>query len=159
MIMETKKIVLALLLGASFGFLLQKGGVAKYDILMGALLLEDFTVFKVMLSAIFSGMIGVAILYKLGWVELHIKPLRYVANTIGGLVFGVGFALAGYCPGTEAAAIGQGNYDAIVSGAGMLVGSYLFAESYLYMKRIQDRWNLGEKMIYDFRTKKHAEFK
>jgi hypothetical protein len=149
--MKVKRFLLALLLGSCFGFLLQKGGVAKYDILMGALLLEDFTVFKVMLSAIFVGMIGVSTLYKLGYIELHIKPLRYVANSVGGLIFGVGFALAGYCPGTEAAAIGQGNFDAIVSASGMIVGSYLFAESYLTMKRIQDKWNLGKKMIYDFR--------
>lgn len=157
--LSLKKYLLALLLGGTFGFLLQKGGVAKYDILVGALLLQDFTVFKVMGTAIVVGCIGIVCLYKAGWIELHIKPFQYVANVIGGLLFGVGFGLAGYCPGTEAAAIGQGNYDALVSAAGMIAGSFAYAIAFPQMKRIKERWDLGERMLYDFRNearpKKH----
>lgn len=123
-----KQLALGLLFGLAFGFLLQKGGVAKYHVLMGVLLLEDFTVIKVMLSAIVAGMIGVFALYALGLVELHLKPTRYAANLLGGLLFGVGFALLGYCPGTGAAALGQGNYDAIAGVLGLMAGSYLYAE-------------------------------
>ena len=112
-----KQLALGLLFGLAFGFLLQKGGVAKYHILLGVLLLEDFTVIKVMLSAIIVGMVGVLTMNRLGLVELHLKPTRYAANVLGGLVFGVGFALIGYCPGTGAAALGQGNYDAIGGSA------------------------------------------
>ena len=111
-----------------FGFVLQKGGVAKYPVLLGALLLEDFTVMKVMLTAIVVGCIGIFSLHALGLVKLHIKPTRYAANIIGGLLFGVGFALLGYCPGTGAAALGQGNWDAIAGVLGLMAGSYLFAE-------------------------------
>lgn len=125
----TRQLVLGLLFGLIFGFLLQKGGVAKYHILLGVLLLEDFTVVKVMLSAIIVGSIGVFSLYALGLVKLHIKPTRYAANISGGLLFGVGFALIGYCPGTGAAALGQGNWDAIAGVAGLMLGSYLFAEA------------------------------
>jgi len=125
---SSKQLVLGLLFGVMFGFLLQKGGVAKYHILLGALLLEDFTVVKVMLTAIIVGSIGIFGLHSLRLVELHIKPTRYAANIIGGLVFGVGFALIGYCPGTGAAALGQGNWDAIAGIAGLMIGSYLFAE-------------------------------
>ena len=103
---NAKQLLLGLLFGIVFGFLLQKGGVAKYHILLGVLLLEDFTVIKVMLSAIIVGMLGVFTLHALGLVELHIKPTRYAANILGGLLFGVGFALIGYCPGTGAAASG-----------------------------------------------------
>lgn len=124
-----KQLVLGLLFGLIFGFLLQKGGVAKYHILLGVLLLEDFTVVKVMLTAIVVGSIGVFSLYALGLVKLHVKPTRYAANIIGGLIFGVGFALIGYCPGTGAAALGQGNWDAIAGVAGLMIGSYLFAEA------------------------------
>ncbi|MDP3720520.1 MAG: YeeE/YedE thiosulfate transporter family protein [Acidobacteriota bacterium] len=126
---STRQLVLGLLFGLIFGFLLQKGGVAKYHILLGVLLLEDFTVVKVMLSAIIVGSIGVFSLYALGLVKLHIKPTRYAANISGGLLFGVGFALIGYCPGTGAAALGQGNWDAIAGVAGLMLGSYLFAEA------------------------------
>ena len=126
---STKQLVLGLIFGVVFGLLLQKGGVAKYHILLGVLLLEDFTVVKVMLTAIIVGSVGVFSLFALGLVKLHVKPTRYAANIIGGLVFGVGFALIGYCPGTGAAALGQGNWDAIAGVVGLMIGSYLFAEA------------------------------
>jgi uncharacterized protein len=123
-----KQLVLGAIFGVLFGFLLQKGGVAKYHVLVGALLLEDFTVLKVMLTAIIVGSIGIFSLHAFGLVKLHIKPTRYAANILGGLLFGVGFALMGYCPGTGAAALGQGNWDALAAIVGLMVGSYIFAE-------------------------------
>jgi uncharacterized protein len=87
--------------GVIFGFLLQKGGVAKYEVLIGMLLLEDYTVVKVMLSAVVVGMIGIYALHTAGLVKLHIKPTRYGANALGGMLFGIGFGLAAYCPGTR----------------------------------------------------------
>jgi uncharacterized protein len=114
--------------GVIFGFLLQKGGVAKFHVLIGQLLLVDFTVLKVMLSAIVVGALGIHVMHRAGIVELHLKPTRYASNIIGGLLFGVGFAFAAYCPGTGAAALGQGSYDAIPMMVGMIGGSYLFAE-------------------------------
>lgn len=126
---SVNQLVLGLLFGILFGFLLQKGGVAKYHVLLGVLLLEDFTVVKVMLTAITVGTVGVLALHALGLVKLHVKPTRYAANIVGGLIFGVGFALIGYCPGTGAAALGQGNLDAFAGVAGLMIGSYLFAEA------------------------------
>lgn len=126
--LSASQLALGLFFGILFGFLLQKGGVAKYHILIGMLLLEDFTVVKVMMTAIVVGSIGIFGLYALGLVKLHIKPTRYAANILGGLLFGVGFGLMGYCPGTGAAALGQGNLDAIGGVLGLMAGSYLFAE-------------------------------
>lgn len=128
------------LFGILFGFLLQKGGVAKYHILIGSLLLEDFTVMKVMLTAIIVGGIGVFSLHALGLVKLNIKPTRYAANIIGGLVFGVGFGLLGYCPGTGAAALGQGNWDVLAGIVGLLLGSYLFAELSGVLAKTINKW-------------------
>lgn len=91
---------------------------AGIGVLIGALLLEDLTVVKVMLSAILVGMIGVFTLHGLGKVQLHIEPTRLAAQISGGLVFGVGFALLAYCPGTGAAALGQGNWDALLASPG-----------------------------------------
>lgn len=135
-----KQLVLGLLFGILFGFLLQKGGVAKYHILIGALLLEDFTVIKVMLTAIIVGMVGIFALHSLGLVKLHIKPTRYAANVLGGLLFGVGFALLSYCPGTGAAALGQGNFDALAGVLGLLAGSYLYAEASGFLGRTVEKW-------------------
>lgn len=133
-----KTLALGLLFGVLFGFLLQKGGVAKFHVLIGQLLLEDFTVAKVMLSAVVVGALGIHFMHRAGLVELHIKPTRYASNIIGGLLFGTGFALSAYCPGTGAAAIGQGNYDAIAMVLGMIAGSYLFAEMSGWINRRVD---------------------
>lgn len=117
--------------GIVFGFLLQKGGATKYDVIVGQLLLTDFTVLKIMLSAVLIGMPGIYAMKTLGWVELNPKSGSAGMNIIGGLIFGVGFAVLGYCPGTIAGAIGDGALDAAIGGlAGILIGSGLFAALY-----------------------------
>jgi len=105
-----KKVISALIFGLAFGFLLQKGGVGKYHILLGQLLLQDWTVVKIMMTAVVVGMVGIFALHHFAKVNLHIKPTKLGPNIIGGLVFGAGFALIGYCPGTGAAALGWLSY-------------------------------------------------
>jgi hypothetical protein len=123
------------LFGIVFGFLLQKGGVTKYDVIVGQLLLTDFTVLKIMLSSVVTGMIGIHLMKSLGWIQLDPKPGSWGKNAIGGLIFGLGFALLGYCPGTIAGAIGNGYLDATVGGLiGILFGSGLFAAVYPRVK-------------------------
>jgi uncharacterized protein len=144
------QLALGLLFGIVFGFLLQKGGVGKYEVLIGMLLLRDFTVLKVMLTAVVVGMIGIYALHAAGMVKLHIKPTRYGANVLGGLLFGVGFGLAAYCPGTSATAIGQGNYDALAVILGLIAGSYLFAEASGWIARTISPWGeRGELTLAD----------
>ena len=144
---SANQLVLGLLFGVIFGFLLQKGGVAKYHVLLGVLLLEDFTVVKVMLTAIVVGTVGIFSLHAIGLVKLHVKPTRYVANILGGLLFGVGFALIGYCPGTGAAALGQGNWDAIAGVIGLMAGSYLFAETSGLLGKTVMKWGDRGKLM------------
>lgn len=140
----------AALFGLVFGFLLQKGGVGKFNVLIGQLLLQDFTVAKVMLTAIVVGMIGIFSLHHFGKVELHLKPTRIGANAIGGLLFGAGFALLGYCPGTVAVALGQGSWDALFGIAGLVAGSWVFAEASGWSKRTVETWgNLGKVQLPD----------
>ncbi len=144
------QLVLGLVFGLVFGFLLQKSGVAKYEVLMGQLLLTDFTVMKVMLSAILVGMVGIFGMHRLGLVKLHVKPTRFAANIVGGLTFGAGLALLGYCPGTGAAAFGQGNYDALAGMLGILAGSYLYAEMSDFLgSTIQKIGSRGQIMLAD----------
>lgn len=140
----------ALVFGLAFGFLLQKGGVAKLDILVGVLLLENFVVVQVMLSAIIVGMMGMHLLERRGLLERQIKETVYGSNVIGGLIFGVGFGLIAYCPGTDAAAVGQGNFDAVVGMLGMILGSYLFALSSRATSRtVGDRGRRGKITLAD----------
>lgn len=145
---ENKKIqlIIGLIIGIFFGFFLQKGGVTNYNIIIGQLLLTDFTVFKVMLSAVIVGMLGVYFLRSLGYAQLHPKPGSLGATVIGGLIFGVGFAVLGYCPGTVAGAVGQGFLDALFGGiVGMLIGAGLFASLYPKLqKKILNKGYFGE---------------
>ena len=117
--------------GIVFGFLLQKGGATKYDVILGQLLLTDFTVVKIMLSAVVTGMIGIHALKAMKKVDLQLKSGSVGKNVIGGLIFGVGFAVLGYCPGTISGAIGNGYLDALTGGlVGIIIGSALFAAAY-----------------------------
>ena len=131
---HTKKglqLCLGLMIGIVFGFLLQKGGATRYGVIIGQLLLQDFTVVKIMLSAVVTGMIGVHLLQSLKMARLHLKSGSLGQNVIGGLIFGIGFGLLGYCPGTVAGAAGQGSLDAIFGGiVGMLIGAAFFAAIY-----------------------------
>ena len=129
------RLVSGLLFGIVFGFLLQKGGVTKYDVIINQLLLTDFTVVKVMLSAIVVGMIGLYAMQGLGWIRLRPKSGSWGKNAMGGLIFGLGFALLGYCPGTIAGAIGSGYLDAVTAGLfGIILGSGLLAAVYPRLK-------------------------
>jgi hypothetical protein len=130
----------AIIFGSIFGFLLQKGGVGKYHVLEGQLLLQDFTVAKIMLSAILVGMVGLYFLHNLAQTKMHILPTKIGSNIIGGLIFGVGFALAGYCPGTGAVALGQGALPAVIFITGLVVGSYLYAEASQFLRRTVETW-------------------
>ena len=120
-----------LLTGLVFGFLLQKGQVAKYRVILGQFLFTDYTVLKIMLTAIVVGAIGVWGMLQLGMIQhLHVKPAVLAANAIGGLIFGVGMSLLGYCPGTGVAAMGEGSRHARWGFAGMIVGAAAFAAAY-----------------------------
>ncbi len=127
---------LGLLSGLVFGFLLQKGGLTEYDVILGQLLLTDFTVVKVMLSAILVGMVGVFVMRWMGLVRLQIKPGSMGSTVLGGIIFGVGFAVLGYCPGTAAAAFGAGAIDALVGMVGIVIGAGIFARLYPVLDRL-----------------------
>lgn len=129
-----------LITGVLFGFLLQKGRVARYDMQVGAMRFIDMTVFKFMLSAIAVAMVGLHILADLGQVAFSVKAVNLGANIVGGLLFGVGWAVGGYCPGTSAAALGEGRYDALWLILGGLVGTALYAEVYPAMQSTVLAW-------------------
>ncbi|MFW6115050.1 MAG: YeeE/YedE thiosulfate transporter family protein [Thermodesulfobacteriota bacterium] len=141
---------LASVIGFCFGFLLQRGGVTRYDIIMGQLLLYDWTVAKIILMAILTGMVGVYFMNSKGLARLHIKSGSVGATVIGGLIFGIGFGILGYCPGTMAGAAGQGSLDALFGGViGMLLGTGAYARVYPYLSRsILKAGDFGELTIH-----------
>ncbi len=124
-----------LIIGVAFGFLLQKGGVTKYDVIIGQLRLIDFTVIQIIFTAIIVTMLGISFLYPRKILEVKTKAGSLKNSVIGGLIFGVGFGLLGYCPGTIAGAVGNGYLDAITGGLlGIIFGSALFAFLYPELK-------------------------
>jgi hypothetical protein len=134
-----------LVTGILFGFFLQKGRVLRYDKQLGALRFQDFTIIKFMLSHIIVAMVGIYLLYDLGLVKLSIKATVLGGVVGGGLIFGVGWGMLGYCPGTSLGALGEGRWDAIFGIMGMLVGAGLFAEAYPLLKTTVLTWgNYGK---------------
>ena len=141
----TNQLIYGLVTGILFGFFLQRGQVLRYDKQIGALRLMDMTILKFMLTAIFIGSVGIYLLKDLGLVKLSIKSTVLGATIIGGLIFGLGWGLLGYCPGTSMGAIGEGRWDGLWGLLGMLAGAAVYAESYPLMKRTVLTWgDLGK---------------
>ncbi|MDI6854349.1 MAG: YeeE/YedE thiosulfate transporter family protein [Deltaproteobacteria bacterium] len=131
--------------GILFGFLLQRGQVLRYEKQLGALRLLDMTIVKFMLSSILVAMVGIYLLFDLGLVKLSVKPTILGGNILGGLVFGVGWGLFGFCPGTAVGAAGEGRWGVLWGIAGMIVGAAVFAETYPFLKSTVLTWgNLGK---------------
>ena len=126
--------------GILFGFFLQKGRVLRYDKQIGALRLKDMTIVKFMLSHVVVAMVGIYFLNDLGIVKLSLKPTILGGVVIGGLIFGLGWGLIGYCPGTSVGALGEGRLDALWGIAGMLVGAGIYAETFPYLQRTVLTW-------------------
>ena len=124
-------LAIALLLGIGFGFCLERAGFGSARKLTAVFYLYDMSVVKVMFTAIVTTMVGVFALSAIGvldFKELYLEPTNLVAQALGGLVFGAGFIVGGYCPGTSIAAIATGRKDGLLFALGMLVGVYAYAE-------------------------------
>lgn len=129
-----------LISGVLFGFFLQKARVIRYDKQIAALRLIDMTIVKFLLSAIITGAAGVYIIHSLGIAKPLILPTIFGANIIGGLIFGIGWGLLGYCPGTSLGALGEGRYDALWGIIGMITGAGLYAEAFPKMQQTIRTW-------------------
>jgi len=124
-------LALAVLLGIGFGYCLERAGFGSARKLTAVFYLHDKSVVKVMFTAIVTTMVGLFALSSAGVLalsDLYIEPTSYAAQLLGGLVFGAGFVVGGYCPGTSVAGIATGKKDAMVFAVGMLAGVMAYAE-------------------------------
>lgn len=129
----------AVVLGFGFGFVLERAGFGSARKLTAVFYFYDMAVVKVMFTAIVTAMAGLWLLSGAGALdlaELYVEPTNYAGAAIGGLIFGTGFVIGGYCPGTAVAACATGRLDAAAFLTGMLGGVYLFAEIFQNV----DRW-------------------
>jgi uncharacterized membrane protein YedE/YeeE len=121
-------IVKALVLGLLFGWSLHKAGLTHYARIVNVYRFRDMTVMRFMLTALVVGAFAIQAGIDLGFAaSAPIPPTSMPANVVGGVVFGVGMATAGYCPGTIVAEAGEGRLDAWVAGlSGLVVGAIVF---------------------------------
>ena len=116
-------LAIALVLGLGFGFCLERAGFGSARKLTAVFYLFDMAVVKVMFTAIVTCMTGIALLSAIGAVdisEFYVEPTALPAQILGGLLFGAGFMVGGYCPGTSMAAIATGRKDGFAFAGGFL---------------------------------------
>ncbi|MFA6000509.1 MAG: YeeE/YedE thiosulfate transporter family protein [Thermoleophilia bacterium] len=151
---NTKALVAGLLTGIAFGAILQRAGASSFTMIVNMLRLKDLTIMKFLFIAIAVGSVGIYTVDSLGGIGLKanigIAPVYLLALTVGGLIFGVGWALAGYCPGTALVAMGQGKIDAFVTVLGGLVGAFTLVLTWDYIQpTLEGNFNYGSKSLAD----------
>ena len=123
----------AMLIGLLFGFALERAGFGSSRRLAGIFYFRDMTVLRVMFTALITAMLGLSLLVALGWIDLasqvYLLPTVYGAQIVGGLIFGVGFVLSGWCPGTGAVGLASGKLDALVFLVGVVIGAIVYNET------------------------------
>jgi uncharacterized membrane protein YedE/YeeE len=115
-----------LILGFLFGAILQYASLNKYNVISGLALRENFAVAKAIAIAIGIGAILLNIEIAMGFASYHVKPFVVGGLILGGLIFGSGMAILGYCPGTLAISAGEGSLDAVIGIVGGLFGGFFY---------------------------------
>jgi uncharacterized protein len=115
-----------LLLGVIFGAIMQRAHILRFDNQLKLLLFKDFRVLKFLLTASVSGAIFETIMYQLWYTEYIDRTLWIYSILLGGVIFGIGWAILGYCPGTALGALGEGRYDALFGVLGGLTGTFVY---------------------------------
>lgn len=129
--------VSGLLLGFGFGFVLERAGFGSGCKLTAQFRLTDWSVFKVMFTAIVFAAVGIYAMELAGWISpdsIYVPAPYLWAIAAGGALIGVGFAVGGYCPGTSAVGVMTGRLDAMVFFVGLLVGTFAFASLFPFLE-------------------------
>lgn len=127
----------ALLVGFAFGFVLERSGFGRADVLAAQFYGNNMRVFKVMFGAIITAAVGMALLISFGLLNmkaLYIPSTFLWPHLFGGLLLGVGFIVSGYCPGTSIVAAASGKWDGAVAFLGVIIGSVFFGEFFSLLK-------------------------
>lgn len=139
--------VSGVLLGFGFGFVLERAGFGSGCKLTAQFRLTDWSVFKVMFSAIVVAAVGLYGLELAGLVQssaLYVPAPYLWAIAAGGAAIGVGFAVGGYCPGTAMVGITTGRVDAMVFFFGLLLGTFAFAGLFAWLEPLTTAGELSQ---------------
>jgi thiosulfate/3-mercaptopyruvate sulfurtransferase len=151
----------ALLIGALFGLVLERAGFGSSRRLAGIFYFRDMAVVKVMFSALVTAMIGLSYLTSLGWLrfdQLFMMPTVYGAQIVGGLLFGVGFVMSGWCPGTGVVGLASGRMDAFVFLLGSVAGAILFNELFTPIAPLASWGESGVRFVHESLGMSRAAF-
>jgi len=152
LISDQLNLVVALVLGIGFGFVLEQAGFSSSRRLAGVFYGYDFTVLRVFFTAAVTAMSGVLLLGRFGLLdtgEIFVNPTWMVPTIVGGIIMGTGFIVGGYCPGTSVCAAAIGKVDAMFFVGGGLAGVLLFGEFYPLYKDFNDSTALGSVKVFD----------
>ena len=132
-VMNLSAMASGLICGAAFGFVLENAGFGSPRKLNAQFQLTDWSVFKVMFTAIVVAAVGLWALRVLGFIPpdtLFVPQALIMASALGGALVGAGFAIGGYCPGTSIVGLFSGRIDALVFIGGIVIGTFAFADFY-----------------------------
>ena len=127
-------LLIGFLIGCVFGAILFLGGASSYRRIMGTLLLKDMWIIKLMMTAIGVGTLGIYLLDLGGLAKMSIKPAYIWGVLAGGAIFGIGWAVSGYCPGTCVVGASEGKKDAVFTVLGGLLGAFVFSLAFPYIE-------------------------
>jgi len=145
-------IIIAVLIGLAFGFILEASGFSSSRKLAGVFYGYDFAVLKVFFTAALVSVIGLYYMDYLGWINmsmLYVHPTYLWAAIVGGAIMGIGFVAGGFCPGTSICAVAIGKLDAWVYVLGIMIGILVFSEAFGTFENIYNDTNLGNITLVD----------
>lgn len=144
--------IIAILIGFTFGYILESTGFSSSRKLVGVFYGYDFAVLKVFFTAAVVSVIGLYYMDYLNWLdisELYVHPTYLKPAIFGGIVMGVGFLAGGFCPGTSMCALAIGKIDGIVYTIGLLLGIFIFSESFISLEPLFESSNYGHITLVD----------
>jgi hypothetical protein len=143
-------LLVAVLVGIGFGFFLERAGFGSARKLVAQFYLTDLAVLKVMFTAIVTAMLGVTLLSRVGFLDLslvYLVPTYWIAQAVGGVLFGAAFVVGGYCPGTSVVSVATGRVDGLVFVLGFAAGTLGFAVGFPLVAGLYTAGDLGEKTL------------
>ena len=144
--------VIAILIGIAFGYIMEATGFSSSRKLAGVFYGYDFAVLKVFFTSAVVAVIGLYYMDYLNWVDisqLYVHPTYLWAAIIGGVIMGVGFLAGGFCPGTSLCAVAIGKIDGMVFTLGLVIGIFIFSESFSALEPFFEGSNLGHITLVD----------
>ncbi len=142
----------AVVIGLAFGFVLERAGFGRAQVLVAQFYGTKMTVYRAMFTAVVTASIGAALLSAAGLLDLRQVTINYPTflwpMIVGGLLVGAGFVTSGYCPGTSVVAAASGKLDGAFTIIGVILGTVLYAEVQPALGAFHDSGSLGGVFLY-----------